>query len=429
MLNLLVQYLKKTQKVWVIALVDTLLAIGILSLLLLIPGLLYIFTIFLGFDIPYRLLQMLGFEAIAKALIIPLFVVSLIYMPALALTATTVIGVAAIYPILAFFTLFDAIALEVVGIVFSLKKLLLNPIGRLQTLRPILEGQTLNCASYLNLVNDITSPNAEGYCESLGLSEDQEAELVRRQIQATTELPANFKALRAKIEARDWGGSDLDATIAGKKSAYQEYRARLSDAQKACLDAYLDSTLELTHAICCVSREPLSPENQDQFIMLEKRYKEGENWHAVPCATKFFYLDPNVPDLFLNLAQYNKDLKRWTITHPLNRDPLFDPLEYGASQHTTQYRQYKYQVIGDHPLSLQVCEAIEDFNVSMQSIHEDTSNVVKQDNSATNLSSNHCTDPIRLSSDRNSIYNNNQSRQDTMNHPGAGPDNDLVFSI
>lgn len=375
MLNLLLQYLKKTLEVWVTALVPTLFFFGILSLFLLIPHMLHIFTSLAVVSISFRLFQMLGFGAIPDVLSIPVLIVLLIYMPALA----TVDGVAAITSIAFFLIYFDKLALEKVGIGFSLNKLLLNPIGRLETLRPILEGQTLDYAEYLNLVNDIRSPDAAGYCESLKFSPGQETELIERQKQAMTQLPEAFKTVLAAIAASDCNSSNLQATIADKKAFCEEYRRSLRDEQQACLDTFLDSSLGLTHAICCVTLEPLSPENQDQFIMLEKRYKEGENWHAVPHATQFFYFDPEERDVFLNLARYDKALERWTIKNPLIPEPCFTPFKYRDS--LTQYRLYKYQVIEGHPLSLEVCEAIEAFNRSMQIIDEKNPIVVEQNNS------------------------------------------------
>ena len=425
---LLLQYLKKTQKVWGLTFLVTLVVVGTVSLLLLIPGLLYVVSILLVTELPFHAVRRIGFDSIAKALVFPLFIVSLIYMPAIALTFTQVLGVAVIFSIPFFFEVFDRFAEQEVGRGFSLKKLLFNPIARLQALRPILEGQTLHYATYLNLVNDITTPETEGYCQPLEFSPDEEAQLVERQTFEIGALPEALKLLHAEIEAREWPSTDLDVMIAQKKAAYQAYRSGLTVAQQACFDTYLDSTLELTHAICSVTLEPLSPDNQHQFIMLEKRYEEGSNWHAVPHETKCFYLEPDERDMFLNLPQYNKELKRWTITNPLNRDPLFAPSAYGMF-FRTQYRRYNYQKIDGYPLSLEVYEAMKAFNESMHISPEETQTAVPQVDSAPTLLFNRSVSSAPSSIGGQNIYTERQRREGGAASPSVVEIDDVYNGI
>ena len=425
---LLLQYLKKTQKVWMVTFLFTLALVGFVSLLFLIPGFLYVVSSLWVTELAVRAVRLIGFDSIANSLVFPLFIVSLIYMPAIALTFTHVLGVAVILSIPSFFEFFDRFAEQEVGIGFSLKKLLLNPRARLEALRPILEAQTLDYATYLNLVNDITTPDTVGYCQPLEFTPEEEEELVARQTYAITQLPVALKLLYAEIEAREWLNMDLDVTIAQKKAAYQVYRSGLTVAQQACFDTYLDSTLELTHAICSVTREPLSPDNQHKFIMLEKRYEAGSNWHAVPHETKFFYLEPGERDMFLNLAQYNKALKRWTITNPLNRDPLFAPSAYGMF-FRTQYRRYNYQKIDGYPLSLEVYEAMKAFNESMHISPEETQTAVPQVDSAPTLLFNRSVSSAPSSIGGQNIYTERQRREGGAASPSVVEIDDVYNGI
>ncbi len=359
MLVLLWLYLKKTYKVFSLSFIVTAIVGVLLGGLLLVPGLSFVLSCILMASIASNVLHAIGLNYRFWAVF---FVLALMYMPALPLAYGLAVVSIGLIPL--FILAFDAFLTVRLGKGFSLSKLLLNPRGRLETLRPILEERAINYATYLNILNDATTPGSVSHCESLNFTPEQEADFVARQTQAVAELPADLKILNADIDAREFSSSDFEIIIAQKKVAYQDYRTGLTSAQQVCFDAYLESTLALIHLRCPVAFEPVMPENQHQFIILEKRYQDASGWHPVPQATTVFYMDPAERDMFLSLVAYSKVNKCWTIKHPLMNELLFSSSTYHES--VTQYRRYAYQKIAGHPLSLQICEAIEAFNLSMQ---------------------------------------------------------------
>lgn len=279
-----------------------------------------------------------------------------------------------------FFLVADVMTYFTIGPAFSPIKLVLNPRMRLEALRPILEEHVIGVDRYVNILNELAAPGLETnpfYAKPLAGSEEEMGALLLREQHAIAQLPAALKIVHLEVSRREFlpePGQGLDretSLMEQKKAAYQAYRNQLTPAQQGHFDAYLDVTLSLTHAICVITRASPLVEPPEQFFILEKQYYTNEEWRAVPKSTHIFYNDPAEKDILLSLARYQPSQQLWTVKHPAQLDQLFRPAMYSnpvnGESNKTRYRCYAYQKIDEqHPMSLQICEAIEAFNRSMQ---------------------------------------------------------------
>lgn len=144
-----------------------------------------------------------------------------------------------------------------------------------------------------------------------------------------------------------------------------KYRATLSPAQQDLYNEYRETTRRLSapHGECGISFEPVICKGENEFIMLEKiswsppdpdKSIPGKHVSAPGGAHLWLY-----KQVFLKLLVASNGPE-----NPYNRDPLYAPPELNGMKY--QYKFYNYATVQGHALSLQLCEAIEEFSASLK---------------------------------------------------------------
>lgn len=157
-----------------------------------------------------------------------------------------------------------------------------------------------------------------------------------------------------------------------KYIAQKQYLETLSEEQQAFHKAYLDLAISLSpkEAECCLSlQKPFDAPPESSFVIIEKLFKKNGIEQAVPSKSRI-YEESHFLD---GLSVKN------TALCPTDRDPYFSPRSYpnphnpgeahdvgepGCHPDTscpTRYIYYPYTQVKGHTVSVQLCEAIENF--------------------------------------------------------------------
>lgn len=367
MWHLLKLYVAAIREVARLAMLMALAGTSVMGVIMLIPGLSWLLGCWMVASFVPTLLSIYGIK-LPPFIAFVSFISALIYLPALTWTATLVLLTASF--IFGFIQLFDMLVKPKLGAGYSIQKVLRNPWGRLEAMRLILEKLPIAYNDYLNFLND-AEPGTAHYLEAtLDLAEEDMSALVARQTAAIAALPEDFKQLYQEVATRSYTEVDSGSLIEEKIRAYGSYQLEtLSFSQRNALNDFLRTVLNLTHATCPITQEPFETDHQNDFLILEKRYQDEHGlWHAIPNSSEVFSKEFDGRDPFLACARFeinHQDMNKskWSFVHPTTADPIFTPRQHAGNP--TQYRRYAYQTIDGYPLSLQVCEAMEAFNHSL----------------------------------------------------------------
>ncbi|PJD93568.1 MAG: hypothetical protein CK424_01845 [Legionella sp.] len=193
--------------------------------------------------------------------------------------------------------------------------------------------------------------------------------------------PAELNALRERLKTAIASlPKELNAlhhkAHAAIQQHYGDYTKNLSEAQKKTLDNYLNIETEFFKNACPISLASVDPKNPNEFkdfVILEKQYKVGHTYHAARTEV-FIKNDEGIGLESLFLQETGK-----TAFHPSTREVFNKPCTYPnerkpgdrgydskkGSSNSCRYVHHPYELVMGHPLTLELCEAMEAFILSI----------------------------------------------------------------
>lgn len=224
--------------------------------------------------------------------------------------------------------------------------------------------------------------------ESLKLTDSDRNELMTRQQEAIAELPPNaiiddvalyrkhfaletqrvaeenrtkpLTALEKKMQPFNIKTQALDNTREEAGRLEADYLATLTVVQQTAYRAYRALTVDLSppYAECPSSGESTNDTPLEQFVIVEKRF--ANNGACVPNKTYFWHNTTGFRPLFSMRDPYNREMEP---TVPADRDSFIAPRDEEGKQ--ADYYYHTYTTVSNHGLSLQLCEAIENFDAKL----------------------------------------------------------------
>lgn len=189
------------------------------------------------------------------------------------------------------------------------------------------------------------------------LSDMERDALIERQNKALNQLPDHAHITQNSIDFI--ANLREDARDRAIKRVQQDYFDTLTPAQQACYSRYRELTFKLCPniAMCAISLEVVTLDTQREFIMIEKRLVRSPfepAARAVPVISRVF-------------QRFSFDTARAQQPHDPKiagtEDRINHPTKW--NNQATEYKYHTYALVQNHALSLELCEAIENFNVSL----------------------------------------------------------------
>lgn len=226
--------------------------------------------------------------------------------------------------------------------------------------------------------------------ESLKLTDSDRNELITRQQEAIAELPPNaiiddvalyqkhfaletqrvaeqnrklnrpLTALENKMQPFNIKTQALDNTREEASRLEADYLATLTVVQQTAYQAYRALTVDLSppYAECQSSGESTNDAPHEEFVIVEKRF--ANNGACVSNKTYFWHNTKGFQPLFSMRDPYNREMEP---TVPTDRDSFIAPRDEEGKQ--ADYYYHTYTTVSNHGLSLQLCEAIENFDAKL----------------------------------------------------------------
>ena len=149
------------------------------------------------------------------------------------------------------------------------------------------------------------------------------------------------------------------------------YKSSLTPAQQDCYTKYREITRKLSppFGACPISMEQLHNKTATDFVILEKRFMVNNTLRPVP-GTSLFYKTSFKTSLSKDKEPMTNDTYSAPSTFPCDKKP--GTPGYDASRaYKTEYRYHPCTIIHGHALSLELCQAMEEFlNPSLVDIRE-----------------------------------------------------------
>ncbi len=222
------------------------------------------------------------------------------------------------------------------GDAFSLVKMIFNPRVRLVRLYRII----------------MPTPPA-----NLPLTDTEREALVDRQHRALNQLPNQAFIPRSEIDTIANIGNDERRNQAVLEMN-RGYINSLTPEQQTYYRKYQELTIKFSPNIaqCPISLEPVTLATQNEFILVEKR--------TIGNARKPAKAVPANSYIFQRLSfDTNRASQAPKPRIAGSEDLINTPAAW--EEHDTEYKCHEYALVQGHPLSLQLCEAIEKFNISL----------------------------------------------------------------
>ncbi len=240
---------------------------------------------------------------------------------------------------------------------YSLIRLLFNPETRQSLINDL---RHTNGSQYLTPTDLIQQDQSGTNYQKFAMNHEELEALRSRQRTAISNLPEALKQLHATQKNNP-----------EPKNHYKGYCATLTKNQEKALEHYLEIRKTIAESSCPLTLRAINDpdSNLSDFVILEKHYYQDDKYYAVPGGADVFIITEDLGTCQNGLRPLMNQSSIDRIENPTNRDKLLRPRTHTKSNNTTEYScryvHYPLEFIEAHPLTLELCEAIEAFNLSL----------------------------------------------------------------